>query len=209
MLDRSGRSRHSCLMPNLKGKAFGLPGEGNGNTLQYSCLENSMDRGAWQAAVHGNEKSPTWLSDFHFHFTYSVFYWCAVNRKYFYGCPLSVQEVSITNVCWSLSSDSLASIERIMSFFFFRVLILWILSRHYWLLNQLCDFRINPTCLQHYFTYCWVWFANILLRNFAFMKNIRLYFSHNYFQPHKMNWKVFPSLLILGRDYIKWALYLL
>ena len=38
-------------------------------------------------------------------------------------------------------------------FFFFRVLILWILSRDYWLLNQLCDFRINPTCLQHYYFY--------------------------------------------------------
>ena len=29
------------------------PWEGNGNPLQYSCLENSMDRGAWQATVHG------------------------------------------------------------------------------------------------------------------------------------------------------------
>ena len=29
------------------------PGEGNGNPLQYSCLENSMKRGAWQATVHG------------------------------------------------------------------------------------------------------------------------------------------------------------
>ena len=29
------------------------PGEGNGNTLQHSCLENPMDRGAWQATVHG------------------------------------------------------------------------------------------------------------------------------------------------------------
>ena len=29
-----------------------FPGGGRGNTLQYSCLENSMDRGAWQAAVH-------------------------------------------------------------------------------------------------------------------------------------------------------------
>ena len=29
------------------------PGEGNGNPLQYSCLENSTDRGAWEAAVHG------------------------------------------------------------------------------------------------------------------------------------------------------------
>ena len=31
-------------------------GEGNGNTLQYSCLENPMDRGAWQATVHGMAK---------------------------------------------------------------------------------------------------------------------------------------------------------
>ena len=35
------------------------PGEGNGNPLQYSCLENSMDRGAWQATVHGVVKSQT------------------------------------------------------------------------------------------------------------------------------------------------------
>ena len=32
------------------------PGEGNGNPLQYSCVENSMDRGAWQATVHGVAK---------------------------------------------------------------------------------------------------------------------------------------------------------
>ena len=30
-----------------------IPGEGNGNPLQYLCLENSMDRGAWQAVIHG------------------------------------------------------------------------------------------------------------------------------------------------------------
>ena len=39
------------------------PGEGNGNPLQYSCLENPMDRGAWQATVHGVAKSQTRLSD--------------------------------------------------------------------------------------------------------------------------------------------------
>ena len=33
------------------------PGEGNGNSLQYSCQENSMDRGAWWATVHGVTKS--------------------------------------------------------------------------------------------------------------------------------------------------------
>ena len=35
------------------------PGEGNGNPLQYSCLGNPMDRGAWQATVHGVTKSQT------------------------------------------------------------------------------------------------------------------------------------------------------
>ena len=43
-----------------------LFGEGNGTPLQYSCLENPMDGGAWWAAVHGIEKSWTWLSDFIF-----------------------------------------------------------------------------------------------------------------------------------------------
>ena len=45
-----------------------LAGEGNGTPLQYSCLENPMDRGAWWAAVHGVAKSRTWLSDFTFTF---------------------------------------------------------------------------------------------------------------------------------------------
>ena len=38
-----------------------FPGGGNGNPLQYSCLENPMDRGDWQATVHGVTKSPTLL----------------------------------------------------------------------------------------------------------------------------------------------------
>ena len=46
-------------------------GEGNGTPLQYSCLENPMDGGAWCPAVHGVAKSQTLLSDFtfifHFH----------------------------------------------------------------------------------------------------------------------------------------------
>ena len=37
-----------CLIPGLRK----FPGEGNGNPLQYSCLENPMDRGAWQTTVH-------------------------------------------------------------------------------------------------------------------------------------------------------------
>ena len=63
-------------LSNLKGAFnFGeivlFHGEGNGTPLQYSCLENPMDRGAWWAAVHGVAKSQTRLSDFtftsHFH----------------------------------------------------------------------------------------------------------------------------------------------
>ena len=42
------------------------PGEGNGNPLQHSCLENPMDGGAWQATVHGVAKSRTQLTDLTF-----------------------------------------------------------------------------------------------------------------------------------------------
>ena len=48
------------LIPGL-----GRSPEGHGNPLQYSCLENSMDRGAWWDAVHGVAKSRTWLSAYH------------------------------------------------------------------------------------------------------------------------------------------------
>ena len=43
------------------------PGEGNGNSLQYSCLENPMDQRAWWATVHGVTKSRTRLTDFILH----------------------------------------------------------------------------------------------------------------------------------------------
>ena len=39
------------------------PGEGHGNPLQYSCLENPLDRGTWRAIIHGVTKSWTQLSD--------------------------------------------------------------------------------------------------------------------------------------------------
>ena len=49
------------------------PEEGNGNPLQYSCLENPIDRGAWWATVHGVAKGQTRLSDFTFTLSYSYF----------------------------------------------------------------------------------------------------------------------------------------
>ena len=48
-------------------------GNGNGNPLQYSCLKNPMDGGAWWATVHGVTENPTRLSDFTFSF---ILYWC-------------------------------------------------------------------------------------------------------------------------------------
>ena len=58
----------ACQCRRYKRGRFGpwvgnIPGGGNGNPLQYSCLENPMDRGAWWATVHGVKQSWTWLSD--------------------------------------------------------------------------------------------------------------------------------------------------
>ena len=64
------------------------PGEGNGNPLQYSCLENPMGRGAWWATVRRVAKSGTWLSDFtffHFH--------------RWHRCPLEIMFTSILCMC--------------------------------------------------------------------------------------------------------------
>ena len=54
-----GGARDSGLIPG-SGRS---PGEGNGNPLQYSCLGNPMDRGAWQATVHGVANSRIQLSN--------------------------------------------------------------------------------------------------------------------------------------------------
>ena len=64
-----------CSSHNLTGKINSgyksiccYPGEGNGNPLQYSCLANPMDGGAWWAAVHGVARSRTRLTNFTFTF---------------------------------------------------------------------------------------------------------------------------------------------
>ena len=55
----TSNAREPGLLPGLEDS----PGEGNGNPLQYSCLENLMDREAWWATVHGVAKHWTWLSN--------------------------------------------------------------------------------------------------------------------------------------------------
>ena len=56
----TGGSRDTSSIPG-SGRS---PGGGNGNPLQYACLENSMDRGAWHVTVRGVTKGQTGLSDF-------------------------------------------------------------------------------------------------------------------------------------------------
>ena len=60
---KAGDNRASSSIPG-SGRS---PREGHGNTLQYSCLENPMDRGAWQATVHGVAKSHTRLKQLSVH----------------------------------------------------------------------------------------------------------------------------------------------
>ena len=95
------------------------PGEGNGNTLQYSCLENPMDRGAWWATVHGAAKSRTRLRDFTH--TFSIcptlsFPYC-VHKSILYIC---VSNSCPTNklIC-TIFLDSIHIINMQYSFFSF------------------------------------------------------------------------------------------
>ena len=73
------------------------PGGGHGNPLQYSCLKNPMDGGAWWATVHGVSKSRTSLSDFSFFLSLSLSFsflcmrqdeWCKMNIKLTWGYSL-------------------------------------------------------------------------------------------------------------------------
>ena len=68
MLKSCHQTTEPCVNPAFTLHSISRSGEGNGNPLQYSCLENAMDGGAWWAAVHGVTKSWTRLSDFTFTF---------------------------------------------------------------------------------------------------------------------------------------------
>ena len=64
-------------MINIISMLYVIYGEGNGNPLQYSCLENPMDGGAWWAVVHGVTKESDTTERLHFHFSLS----CIGNRN--------------------------------------------------------------------------------------------------------------------------------
>ena len=89
-------------------------GEGNGTPLQYSCLENPMDGGAWKAAVHGVAEGRTRLSDltftFHFHALEkemathsSVLAWRFPELGSLVGC--CIQSRTVSDTCQTVAAD--------------------------------------------------------------------------------------------------------
>ena len=112
-LDGILKSRHYFANKGLSSQHYG---EGNGNPLQYSCLENPMDGGAWQAAVHGVARSQTQLSDFTFTFMHWRRKWQPTpvflpgefqGRGSLVGCHLwSHTESDTTEVTWQQQQQS-------------------------------------------------------------------------------------------------------
>ena len=81
-----------------------FPGEGNGNPLQYSCLENSMDRKSRQATGHRVTKSRswTWLRDFHFFFSFS----------HYFSSVQSLSHVRLFATSWTAARQASLSITN-------------------------------------------------------------------------------------------------
>ena len=104
------------------------PGEGKGTPLQYSCLENPMEGGAWQATVHGISKSRFTTERFHFHFTNDL----AENRS-----PEQIDYRELRSKGEMRTEDS----ERCLSFKTFCCA-----QKHHWSL-MLCVCLVAQVCL--------------------------------------------------------------
>ena len=78
-------------------------GEGNGSPLRYSCLENPMDRGAWQATDHGVAKSQTQLSYWYFHFFSQQCLLHSLLLRFKYYCYTVFHPWYVTNIFISTS----------------------------------------------------------------------------------------------------------
>ena len=89
------------------------PGEGNGNPLQYSCLENSMDRGAWQATVHRvaesdrTERLTRMYILFHVHFHSGLSKGIAYNSLWYTGRPFFCVYTSLHLLILNFQSNPL------------------------------------------------------------------------------------------------------
>ena len=111
------------------------PGEGNGNPLQYSCLKNPMDGGAWQATVHGVAKSRTRLSDFTFKFQtyissflldiYFFFRYLSIFILLIFNYASNIQVIHHFQQCFQIISFSLCfQCHHLLYLIFFRIILL-------------------------------------------------------------------------------------
>ena len=122
-------SKESASHAGERGSVPGLgryTGEGNGSPLECSCLENSMDRGAWQAAGHGVTKSQTGLRDFHFLFI-----------------------MLITSCYWKLNSDFLCTFDSYLQPLFPLQPSVPLLP--YWVLPEPCLYIWSNTSITYVF----------------------------------------------------------
>ena len=91
-------------------------GEGNGTPLQYSCLENPMDGGAWKATVHGVAEGRTRLSDFTF-----TFHFLALEKEMATHSSILAWKIPWTEDCGRLQSMVSQSWTR-LSYFTFTII---------------------------------------------------------------------------------------
>ena len=154
-----------CLIP----VSGGSPGEGNGNRLQYSWLENFMGRGAWQATVHGVTKSWTQLSDYHSRHT--------LNETALFICLLAF--VLLWNVC-----SSFACFSTGWSVF------LYILDTSY-LLNVLWECIWQKALLFCFWIVIYAFISNTTLR-----AHVVFHFIHPF---HNCSFVYFMYILSLSR----------
>ena len=98
----AGDIRDAGSIPSL-GRS---PGGGHGNSLQYSCLENPMDRGAWWAIVHGDAKSQTWLK---WLCTHACIAWHGVGDTCSQPADLNNSTSPYLTLCTSTTRDSMES----------------------------------------------------------------------------------------------------
>ena len=115
MVESAGCAGDLDLRPGLGRSA----GEGNDNVLQFSCLENLMDGGAWQATVHGFAKSLTQLNNFTLHpfVRFSILYFSRVAQWQRVFLPVQEpQETWVHSLGWEDSlEEEMAIHSRILA----------------------------------------------------------------------------------------------
>ena len=139
------------------------PGEGNGNPLQYFCLENPMDGGAWWATVHGVIKSQTWLSDF----TYFTSYFAPLTLLLLLPLPFSSCHGNHERACslhmW-VCFFFLALFTNLLCFldFTYKIVLysICLCLTHFTWHNAL---QVHPCCCQcqNFVSFLWLSFCNL------------------------------------------------